>query len=97
MKLFDKAKPVRYNSVPTRFVSLDPFMGGAQGKDMVSGFNPMPFEVSNNLEQKFNSGVNRTDMPSAWGYPNVTRKLARDKFLLANDIQAWRRNKGEPL
>lgn len=91
------AKPVKYSSVDTRYTSLQHFMGGAEGNEINRPPMKLPIDNNEDLEIKFNSGVNRTDIPRMWGYPNVGRRLAKTKLELANDIKSWRREKGEVL
>lgn len=98
LKLFGKSnQPIKYSSVPTRFATLHAYMGGAEINEQQDTLVVVPGEQAENLEQRFNSGVNRTDMPKMWGYPNPTRKLANKTFSLNADVQGWRRNNGEPI
>lgn len=97
-KLFGKTKGgVKYTSKNTRGSSLQGFMGGAEFTEKNNGLEKLPIDNPENLEAKFNSGVNRTDMPSSWSYPSVDYKLADRRLGLAEAIQGWRRNKGEPV
>lgn len=98
MKLFGKRdKPVKYISDRTRFFSADVYLGGAQFNEVNDTPMPLPIDEVRNLEHKFNSGVNRTDVPRMWGHPSVDRHLAGRQLELANEVRDWRRNKGEPL
>lgn len=90
-------KNVKYASDPTRYATLQGFMGGAEFISKFQTPMPLPGEQSEHLEKKFKSGVNRTDMPRMWGHPSVDRHLGRRKLSLANDIRDWRRQGGEPL
>lgn len=90
-------KAGEYTSASTRFASLQGFMGGAEITERQDKPMKMPHDESENLEAKFNSGSNRTDIPRMWGHPDVIRKLAGKSLSLANEIRAWRRNGGEPL
>ena len=98
LKLLGKSKhPVKYPSLPTRFATMHGYMGGAEINETQDGLIIIPGEEHENLEHRFNSGVNRIDMPKMWGYPNPTRKLANKTFSLSADVAGWRRDKGEPL
>lgn len=90
-------KAGEYSSTKTRFASLQGFMGGAEINENNSPLEKMPHDENENLEAKFNSGANRTDVPRMWGHPDVIRKLGNKHLSLANEIRAWRRNGGEPL
>lgn len=91
-------QPVKYDSVPTRYTSLDHFMGDARINETYPPPQKLPCEVPENLEQRFVSGANRTDMPRMWGYPNVKKQASNNlKFLLSDDIASWRREHGLPL
>jgi len=90
-------KPIKYPSDRTRFFSLDFLLGGAEFNEVNNPSKPLPIDSKEDLEAKFKSGVNRTDIPRMWGHPSVDRHLAGKKFSLANDIIGFRRNKGEPL
>lgn len=97
-RLFGKrTKPIQYTSNRTRFMSLQSTMGGAELNDTRPTMLPQPYETAENLEQRFNSGANRTDMPRMWGYPNVVRHIGPIETSLSNEIRSWRRQKGEPL
>lgn len=87
----------KYSSNKTRFVSLQGFMGGAEIEEEQPQPLRMPHDDNENLEAKFNSGVNRTDMPKMWGHPDVIRKLGNREMRLSNELRAWRRVGGEPL
>lgn len=98
MKIFGiRTKPVQYSSTPTRFFSAQDYMGGAEGQETYDMIQPLPIDSTEDLEAKFKSGVNRTDIPRMWGHPSVDRKLAEKKMLLANDMAGWRRQNGEVL
>lgn len=86
-----------YSSTATRFASLQGFTGGAEIDEQQPMPQKMPHDESENLEAKFNSGVNRTDVPRMWGHPDVIRKLAGTTLDLGTEISAWRRNGGQPL
>lgn len=90
-------KPVKVSSLSTRSMSLQPFMGGAEINEVNPGLDRNPTDDTSNLEGKFNSGVNRTDLPSQWGYPNVKRKIGGTQMLLADEIRSWRRVRGNAL
>jgi hypothetical protein len=91
------AKPLKYSSAPTRATSMQAFMGGAEGKEDF----PVPEKLAIDdtacvdWELFYNSGVNRTDIPSAYGPPNVDKRLGNKRLPLANDLFTWKRNKGE--
>ena len=90
-------RPPKYSSTPTRNTSLQFFMGGAEINEHHE-HNPDPTNQPENLEAKFNSGVNRTDVPRMWGHPSVDRYFGTSRKLsLAQDVKNWRRQKGEPL
>lgn len=90
-------KAGEYTSTKTRFASLQGFLGGAEINENQSPIEKMPHDENENLEAKFNSGANRTDIPRMWGHPDVIRKLGNKSLSLANEIRSWRRNGGEPL
>ena len=96
-KLIGKRKPIKYSSVKTRFATLQPFMGGAEGNETHDDIITVPGEQKENLEARFNSGVNRTDVPRMWGYPTVARRLANKRLDTSKEVKSWRRQKGEPL
>lgn len=90
-------KAGEYTSTSTRFASLQGFTGGAEITEVQEMPAQMPHDESEDLEAKFNSGVNRSDIPRMWGHSDVIRKLGNKSLSLANEIRAWRRNGGEPL
>lgn len=97
-RLFEsKTKKLEYSSTPTRNSTLQRFMGGAELNEDWQKPALLPIDSVENLEQKFNSGVNRTDVPRMWGHPDVRRTLAGKQLPLAEEIRSWRRNGGEPL
>lgn len=101
MRIFGQARSrVQYNSATTRGTSLDRFVGEAQG-DQGYGMGGLKLcairDCPENLEKKFNSGANRTDIPSAFGPPSVDKKLGPVRFSLADEVFSWMRNKGESL
>ena len=97
MRLFQiRNKPAKYSSVRTRFMNLDAFQAGAELNGSFE-VEKLPIDGREDLEAKFNSGVNRTDVPRMWGHPSVDRKLGDKTMSLANEIKGWRRSKGEPL
>lgn len=91
-----RTKPVKYSSARTRSSSLNHFLGGAEINETHAGLEMHPGEIAENLEFKFNSGVNRTDNPKQYGPANIpTRKIGPKRFALENDVSAWVRKKGE--
>ena len=91
-----RTKPVKYSSAKTRINSLQGFLGGADFNEVHSRPQLHPGEVAENLEFKFNSGVNRTDNPMQYGPANIpTRRIGKKKFALEIDVAAWVRKKGE--
>lgn len=96
-RLFGKrTKPVKYSSARTRVSSLQGFLGGADFNEVHTRPKLNPGEIPENLEHKFNSGVNRTDNPVQYGPANIpTRRIGKKKFALENDVAAWVRKKGE--
>lgn len=97
MKIWGRSKgPVKYSSAKTRVTSLDRFLGGAQGDEVWSGLDLSGPKDACNLEDKFQSGVNRTDCPSAWGALAVDRRVANVKFSLLDEISGWLRVGGRP-
>lgn len=97
IRLFQFRKPIKYSSARSRFANLDAFQAGAQLNDEWPVVEKLPIDGREDLEAKFKSGVNRTDIPRMWGHPSVDRKLGNKTMSLANEIQTWRRKKGEPL
>lgn len=95
-----RARPqgIKYSSARTRsLMSLDAFCGGAQLREENPSPPRLPIDSSENLEQRFSSGVNRTDCPSQYGPASVDRKLGMKRFSLADAISGWVRKKGEPV
>lgn len=91
-----RAKPIKYSSAKTRATSLQFSMGGAEFNEVHERPKLHPGEIAENLEYKFNSGVNRTDNPKQYGPANIpTRRIGKKKFALENDVAAWVRKKGE--
>lgn len=75
-KIFGKTmKRVRYSSDPTRYASLQGFLGGAELNEVNRGPKKLPVDECRNLERVFNSGVNRTDIPSRYGPARVIHRL----------------------
>jgi hypothetical protein len=97
LRIFGKRAPIKYSSVQTRFSSLHGFQGGAEFNEVNSAPDAQPGEIPEDLEARFNSGVNRTDCPRMWGHPQVVRKLANKYLDNEAEIQAWRRDGGERL
>lgn len=98
MKIFQVRKNgISYDSNPTRHLSLDNLMGGAQFREINEACPLNPGEMKEDLEARFNSGVNRTDCPRMWGHPSVDRKLGPKRSFLSEEIASWRRQNGEPL
>lgn len=91
------AKPVQYASNATRFISMDVLLGGAEFQEHHDLPVTLPIDSHENLEARFNSGVNRTDIPRMWGYPAVDRKLGEKRFSLADELDGWRRINGMPV
>lgn len=89
-------KPVQYSSASTRGTSLQAFMGGAEINETHSAPFVLPIDNPGHRELFFNSGVNRTDLPSAYGPPNVHKTLANKKFDLGKELFSWIRYRGEP-
>lgn len=92
-----RVRPVKYISDRTRYFTADIYLGGANINEDMPGVQPLPIDDKENLEVKFASGVNRTDVPRMWGYPSVDRHIGGRQQLLANEIRDWRRVGGEPL
>lgn len=91
-----RTRPIKYSSAKTRSTSLQGFMGGAEFNETHGPLERHPGEINEDLEYKFNSGVNRTDNPQSYGPANIpTRRIGRLKFALENDVAAWVRKKGE--
>lgn len=99
LPIFGTAKtPAKYISRSTRYASLDGFTGGAQGEQgYPGGISLSPCHGAEDLEDKFQSGANRTDLPSAYGPASVDRKLGKKRMSLADEILAWSRRGGEIL
>lgn len=95
MRIMKQGAPLQYSSAPTRHFSADSYLGGAQGDEVNQAPGQMYGEV--NIKNRFNSGVNKTDLPSCYGPPAVKRSLAGKVFLLQNDITGWMRSRGEPV
>lgn len=87
--------PVTYDSVPTRGMGLHAFMGGAEFNEVWKGIQQLPIDDTSNLELKFRSGANRTDLPSCYGPPDITRTVGSKIFDLSSEIASWMRNRGE--
>lgn len=91
-----RTKPIKYSSASTRSTSFQGFMGGAEFNEVHTRPKLQPGEIAEDLEYKFNSGVNRTDNPKQYGPANIpTRKIGPARFPLENDVAAWLRKKGE--
>ncbi len=96
-KIFGKSStPLKYSSAETRSTSLQPFMGDAAGDEKQEGPCFFPYDNRENLELKFKSGANRTDLPSAYGPVSIGRRIADKKTSLASEMFSWIRNRGEP-
>lgn len=97
LKIMGRGHPVKYSSNDTRGVSLHGLMGGAEINEDWHGLEIHPIETPENLEVRFNSGVNRTDCPGMWGPAHVDRRLANKVCQTQNEVAGWKRNKGEPI
>lgn len=95
-RIFGPSKePLKYSSAETRSTSLHSFMGIAAGDEVQKGHCPTPYDNRENLELKFRSGVNRSDIPSAFGPTNWDRRIADKKPSLASEIFSFVRYRGE--
>ncbi len=96
-KMFGKSKtPLKYSSATTRSTSLQGFLGDAAGEEKQEVPCEVPYDIRENLELKFRSGANRTDIPSAYGPVNIGRTIADKRPSLASEMYSWLRNRGEP-
>lgn len=99
-RLINKRPPtdrVKYPSVPTRSVSLQGFLGGAEINEVNAAINPMPHDENEDLQARFNSGCNRNDLPSCFGAAIVERNLGPIALSLSDEIKSWVRKRGEIL
>lgn len=84
---------------------MDNFCGDAAPDQGYDSPTDLPIDCKENLEDKFVSGVNRTDCPRMWGYsqPLSGRKLISgggqetQTFELVDALTSWKRLGGEVL
>lgn len=97
-KLYGKSpSPLKYSSADTRISSLQDFMGGAELPEDYDGMQALPIDAPEDLEAKFKSGVNRSDCPRMWGFPNPVKPLGVKRFQLRDAVAGWVRHNGEPV
>lgn len=105
-KIMGESKaPIRYSSVKTRMSHLEGFLGGAifsesgtmAWADDDQDPKTLACETDPNYEVAFRSGVNRTDLPSAYGPADVTRVIGPVSTTLWGEIAGWMRFQGQPF